>query len=111
MRKVFLVIIALLVSVSGLKAAQKETPRKMCATIKTSAECEFCKRNIEESLGKVKGIRKVRVDFVKHEVYVTYNSKKISLEKIRTELNDMGYDADGQKANFDKYKVPDHDKK
>jgi copper chaperone CopZ len=111
MKKVFQVLLALLLSFSAVQAAQKENPRKMCATIKTSAECEFCKQNIEQTLGKVKGIRKVRVDFVKHEVYVTYNSKKISLEKIRSELNDMGYDADGQKANFDKYKVPDHNKK
>jgi len=85
-----------------------QNPRKTKITIKSSAECEFCKKNIEKSLKKVKGIRRVECDFIKHEVYFTYNSKKISPEEIRMELNAIGYDADDQKANFDKYKKIKH---
>ncbi|MCD6066783.1 MAG: hypothetical protein K0S33_1609 [Bacteroidetes bacterium] len=110
MKKSFLVFVALLLSFLIAKPALADNPRKVCVTIKTSAECEFCKAAIEKSLPKAKGVRKVKVDFVKHEVYVTYNSKKTSIEQIRKELNAMGYDADGQKANFDKFKSPVHDK-
>ncbi len=85
-------------------AASAGNPRRVKATIKTSAECIYCKENLEESLKKVKGIRKVNCDYVKHEVYVVYNSKKITIEEIRTKMNEMGYDADDQKANFDKFK-------
>lgn len=85
-------------------------PRKVKATIKTSAECVYCKENLEESLKKVKGIRKVTCDYVKHEVYVVYNSKKITIEQIRTKMNEIGYDADDQKANFDKFKKSEHEK-
>jgi len=85
-------------------------PRKVKVTIKTSAECIYCKENLEESLAKVKGIRKVNCDYVKHEVYVVYNSKKITIEQIRTKMNEIGYDADDQKANFDKFKKSEHEK-
>lgn len=81
-----------------------DNPRKVKATIKTSAECIYCKENLEESLKKVKGIRKITCDYIKHECYVVYNSKKITIEQIRAKMNEIGYDADGQKANFDKFK-------
>lgn len=90
--------------------ASAGNPRKVKVTIKTSAECVYCKENLEESLAKVKGIRKVNCDYVKHEVYVVYNSKKITIEQIRTKMNEMGYDADDQKANFDKFKKSEHEK-
>ena len=111
MQKSFLLIVALIFSFFIVNPAFAQNARRTKATVKTSAECKFCKENIEESLRKVKGIRRVNVDFVKHEVYVIYNSKKITIEQIRKELNDIGYDADGQKANFDKYKVPEHEAK
>jgi mercuric ion binding protein len=90
--------------------AVAQNPRKMKSVIKTSAECEFCKKNIEKNLSKVKGIKKVECDFVKHEVSFVYNSKKITLEEIRKQLIILGYDADDQKANFDKFKKIDHKK-
>lgn len=108
MKKKFLLGLALIFSLFVAKSGFADNPRKVKATIKTSAECKFCKENIETSLKKVKGIRRVSCDYVKHEVYVTYNSKKITIEQIRKELNDMGYDADGQKPNFDKYKKQEH---
>lgn len=92
------------------KTSLADNPRRVKATIKTSAECVYCKENLEESLRKVKGIRKVECDYVKHEVYIVYNSKRITIEKIRSIMNEMGYDADGQKANFDKFKKPEHEK-
>ena len=109
MEKKFFLALVFIFSLFLAIPAIADNPRRAKATIKTSAECQFCKANIESSLKKVKGIRKVNCDYVKHEVYVMYNSKKISLEQIRKEMNEMGYDADGQKANFDKYKKSEHD--
>lgn len=111
MKNKFLPVLVFIFSLFIAKPALADNPRRVKVTIKTSAECKFCKENIEESLKKVKGIRRVNVDFVKHEVYVVYNSKKITIEQIRKEMNDIGYDADGQKANFDKYKVSEHEVK
>ncbi len=102
-KRIFISLFLLFFAVSSFNAIA-DNPRKVKVTIKTSAECIYCKENLEESLKKVKGIKKVNCDYVKHEVYIVYNSKKISIEEIRTKMNGMGYDADDQKASFDKFK-------
>src|ERR1700741_3674744 len=90
-------ITLLLFFVGGTALAQN--PRRTKATIKTSAECKFCKQSIEKSLGAMNGVRKVTCDYQKHEVYVMFNSKKTSLNDIKKALNDLGYDADDQPAS------------
>jgi mercuric ion binding protein len=90
--------------------AFSQNPRKMKTVIKTSAECEFCKKNIEKNLSKVKGIRKVNCDYQKHEISLVYNSKKISLDEIKKQIILIGFDADDQKANFDKFNKINHKK-
>lgn len=102
-KRIFISLFLLFFAVSSFNAIA-DNPRKVKVTIKTSAECIYCKENLEESLKKVRGIKKVNCDYVKHEVYMVYNSKKISIEEIRTKMNGMGYDADDQKASFDKFK-------
>ena len=94
----------------GISFSISQNPRRMKSVIKTSAECEFCKKTIEKNLSKVKGIKKVECDYVKHEISLVYNSKKISLDEIKKQLNTMGYDADDQKANFDKFNKINHKK-
>lgn len=103
-KRIFISLFLLFFAVSSFNAIA-DNPRKVKVTIKTSAECIYCKKNLEESLKKVKGIKKVNCDYVKHEVYIIYNSKKISIEEIKTKMNGMGYDADDQKASFDKFKA------
>lgn len=103
-KRIFISLFLLFFAVSSFNAIA-DNPRKVKVTIKTSAECIYCKENLEESLKKVKGIKKVNCDYVKHEVYIIYNSKKISIEEIKTKMNGMGYDADDQKASFDKFKA------
>lgn len=94
----------------GTYFAISQNPRRMKSVIKTSAECKFCKKNIEKNLSKIKGIRKVNCDYQKHEISLVYNSKKITLEEIKKQIISMGYDADDQKANFDKFNKYDHKK-
>ena len=87
-----------------------QNPRKTKIVIKTSAECEFCKKNLEKNLAKTKGIKKVECDFVKHEITLVYNTRKITAEEIKKQVVALGYDADDLKANFDKFKKIDHKK-
>jgi copper chaperone CopZ len=95
-KKVFFLFSIFFLSI-GLIFSQN--PRKLSATIKSSVECEFCKKNVEKNLAKVKGIKNVKVDFSLHEIKVVYNSKKISLEEIKKAIADLGYDADEIPAN------------
>ncbi len=103
------VLFFLLLSLNSLHL-QAQHPRRTKDTIKTTAECKFCKETIEKSLSKVKGIRKVTCDYQKHEVYVVYNSKRTNINDIRKVLTDLGYDADDMKANNVKTKQIQHSK-
>lgn len=73
--------------------------RKTKAVIKSNVECDLCKTNVEKNLSKAQGIRKVTADYKTHEVTVVYNSRRITIEQIRKNLADLGYDADDVPAN------------
>lgn len=90
--KLFVMLIALF-SMSFVKQNVKEV------VIKTSAECGMCKERIEEKLNYTKGVTYVELDVSSKLLTVKYKEEKISLEKIREILSDLGYDADDVKAN------------
>lgn len=94
------VFVAVLFSVFVMTSvfAQKP-PRKDEIVIKSTVECALCKKNVEASLGKVKGIRKVSADFSKKEITVAFNPRRISADEIKKKLAELGYDADDIKAN------------
>jgi len=87
---------------------QKNTEVK----IKTSVECEMCKKTIESTVYKLKGVKKVKVDLASKETLVIYNPQKITVEEIKKAIVAAGYDADDMKANVKAYKaLPDCCKK
>ena len=68
-------------------------------TIKTSAECEVCKKKIETLLLSEKGVKKATVNIDTKEVLVSYDPRKMPPDKIRFVLSNAGYDADAIPAN------------
>ena len=74
-------------------------------TIKTSIACDHCMKcddcgyNIDTSIRKAKGIKKVDINPEKNTVEVTYRSDKTSPEQIRIALSKAGFDADDIKAD------------
>ncbi|MBC7864139.1 MAG: heavy-metal-associated domain-containing protein [Bacteroidia bacterium] len=93
-----------------LLQGKAQNARRTEVVIKTSVECDKCKKNIESKLSKVKGVRKVTADYTKHEVKVMYNAKRITLEEVKNAIANIGYDADDIKAN-NKLKALEHEKK
>jgi periplasmic mercuric ion binding protein len=81
--------------------AQTTTPtvKNNVVKIKTSGECEMCKKTIESNVGKMSGVKKATLDIESKILTVEYNSKKTSPDKIRKAIADLGYDADDVKAN------------
>jgi mercuric ion binding protein len=75
-------------------------------TIKTSAVCEICKKNIQNAL-KFKGVEKSDVDLKTQLVTVTYDPQQTSPEKIKQAISKAGYNADELKANPKAYKKLD----
>jgi mercuric ion binding protein len=70
--------------------------------IKSSTQCDMCKKTIEDGLSFSKGVRKVDVDYTAKLVSLEYNPKKTTPEEIRVALLNLGYDADEQRAPADK---------
>lgn len=54
--------------------------------------CNHCVKAIEGSVGALNGIRSVKVDLKAATVDVEYNSQDVSLDKIKEEIEDQGYD-------------------
>jgi copper chaperone CopZ len=89
-----------LFSFANADAQTKTTPGKnSIVKIKTSGECEMCKKTLESQVGKMTGVKKVEFDIDTKMLTVEYNAKKISPEKIRNAIASLGYDADDVKAN------------
>ncbi len=72
-------------------------------TLKSSIVCEMCKETIENGLAYTSGIKVVRVDVEKNEIYIKYKSSKITLEEIKKEINKMGYVAGDSKPTREQY--------
>jgi len=102
------IIITLFFFTNNVSAQKKKEE----IVIKTTAECDMCKRAIEKHLSFEKGVKKAVCDFENKEIKVTYNPEKTTPEKIRQSISNIGYDADDVKANNKAYqKLPDCCKK
>ncbi|RYZ84320.1 MAG: heavy-metal-associated domain-containing protein [Proteobacteria bacterium] len=92
----------LLLFLSAPVAAQKTV---QTAVVQTTISCDHCKAcetcgdKFQKTLLRKKGIQMVVLDEKAMTITVTYNSKKIDLDKIRTAISNLGYDADNLKAD------------
>lgn len=105
MRQIFLVLFFFSVTVTGFAQDKFET-----ITIKTSIvcdhcmDCDDCGYNIDTSIRKAKGIKKININADKSTVQVTYNAEKTTPDEIRIALSKSGFDADDVKADPEAYK-------
>ena len=74
-----------------------DTPKTV--KIKTSANCEMCKARLEKNVAFVKGVKDVNLDLADKVMTVSYNPKKVSVDKIKKAITDTGYDADELQKN------------
>jgi mercuric ion binding protein len=89
-----ILLIIMLIALSNMAMAQK----KDTVRIKTSSICDMCKKAIEGDLVFEKGITYSELDLETQIVTVVYKPKLTDPAKIRTRLNEIGYDADSLKA-------------
>ena len=98
------IMIIILALFFGSCAVMKNGSQKKTVEIKTSAQCGMCKERIEGELNYVKGIQFAELNVDNQILTVKYNEEIISLQQIKDKVNEIGYDADGQKAPADKVK-------
>lgn len=53
--------------------------------------CEHCQHAIEGAVGKMEGVKNVKVDIPTKTVHVNYNTQKVNVVKIEEVLDDIGY--------------------
>ena len=53
--------------------------------------CAFCPITVREALSRVKGVRRIRVDFPKRTVRVTYNDAKTTVADLTRATAEAGY--------------------
>lgn len=83
------------------------------AVIQTTIQCDHCKacetcgQSFQENLYKITGVKMYELDEKAMTLTVFYNGKKTNLEKIKTAITKLGYDADEMKADSEAYKKLD----
>ncbi|MFY7840940.1 MAG: heavy-metal-associated domain-containing protein [Lacibacter sp.] len=99
--KTFLSVLFLAVTLSV--SAQYKKP--IVAQIKTpQAQCAECKERIEKFMKSEEGVAKVVVDIRKKITTITFLPDRTNIENIRTAINNLGFDADDEKAEEEQYK-------
>ena len=53
--------------------------------------CEHCQHAIEGAVGKLEGVRTIRVDIPSKTVRIDYDPQIVTLAKIEEVLDDTGY--------------------
>ena len=53
--------------------------------------CAACVVRVEKALGGLEGVEKAAVNFATEKAQVTYDPKKVDLEKFRQAIEDAGY--------------------
>jgi len=89
-----LALVILMTLFTGVMFAQNKEIK-----IKTSAQCEMCKKRIEDKLNYTKGVKFAELDVASKELTIKYNTSKISDSEIRSTLSALGYNADGLKRD------------
>lgn len=103
------VIMMIFIAMPSLFFAQKTTET---ITIKTSAQCDMCKKTLEKAMAYEKGVKSSSLEVSSAVLSVEFNPKKTTPDKIRKAVSDVGYDADEVKADPKAYdNLPDCCKK
>jgi periplasmic mercuric ion binding protein len=103
MRTSFMFLLIVFLS-NGSNIFAQEQKNEAKILIQTSAQCEQCKKRIEETMAFEPGVKNSVLDLKTKQVTVVYNPKKTSPDKIRAALSKVGYDADNVPADQKAYK-------
>lgn len=95
MKKLIMILVLAFVAHS---ANSQELKKVEEIKIQTSAKCGDCKERIEGALNYLKGVQFAELNNDTKVVTVRYKTKAVSLDQIKAEIAEAGYDADDVKA-------------
>jgi len=103
--KHLIIILAAFLLINAKTSAQTTTLAEVKIT--TSAQCDMCKKRIEDGLYSQKGIVEANLNVDTKIVTVKYRSNKTTYAIIRNYISGLGYSADDALANKEAYdKLP-----
>lgn len=59
--------------------------------------CSGCERTIQRVVGNIEGVKSSKADFKSSTVSVEYDPEKVSIDKIRSAVNGVGYKFIGER--------------
>lgn len=94
MKRLFLLILLVFI---GFSVSAQQSVKSV--TIQTNGVCEQCKKRMMENVPQWPGVKECSYDTKTGKLTVSYDSKKTSVERLRSSVSKLGYDADDVKAN------------
>ena len=70
-----------------------ETPRGMTTSYMVTLDCKSCVKKMENHLGPMRGIKKVKCSLENQTVQITYSTKRWDNEKIVAQFKKLELDA------------------
>ena len=80
-----------------LTNVQQQSNLKLVSFSVRGMSCASCTAHIDGALFKVSGVVKSSTSYIKAETEVTYDSKKISVDSLKSQINRTGYHVTGTK--------------
>ncbi|MFO7791305.1 MAG: cation transporter [Bacteroidota bacterium] len=117
MKKLMMIGLSLMIFAfvnTGVKAQDNDTNGEVI--LNCEMDCGACAGKVKKQLAYTKGVKNVKADYVKDEVWVKYRSDKTKPEKLIASLDEIGYEAtvkgndDGSDSKKDKSVCPGAEK-
>jgi copper chaperone CopZ len=86
---IILTMVLSLAMLSGIHAQNKNNEAEV--TFNVSMDCDHCKKKIMNSIPHEKGVTDMKVDLVKKEVWIKFDSKKTDKAKLQKAVEKLGY--------------------
>lgn len=83
-------------SLSTASYAQTGTPKKANeaeVTFSVNIDCPNCQKKVESKLPFEKGVKDMKVNLEKHEVWILYQTDKTDKDKLIAAIKKIGYEA------------------
>ncbi|NIO44365.1 MAG: hypothetical protein GTN36_02315, partial [Candidatus Aenigmarchaeota archaeon] len=58
--------------------------------------CDSCVNLIEDKISSLKGIEKIKVSLIENKAFIRFNPETISLDDIKSGIEDLGYSIEGE---------------
>ena len=95
--------IVLILLLAPLFIFSQENNKNEKASFEVLGMCGMCKNRIETATLKLSGVKFVNWDSKSSNFSIIYNSKKVTIDEIRTRISEVGHDNGEYKASLETY--------